>query len=148
MLVLGSVSLLLFSSAVGADTVQAQDCFRLALALADMNLAGWGGLVNSTACCQNPFLVSGLAFTCDGRGRITTLELSGLGSRGTKGQRLSPHLGLLDGLVHLKISDCGVVGVIPDGSLPASLERLDLDNNALEGAVPASLGSLVNLQVL
>ncbi|KAJ3301401.1 hypothetical protein HDV03_000870, partial [Kappamyces sp. JEL0829] len=81
-------------------------------------------------------------------GRITTLELSGLGSRGTKGQRLSPHLGLLDGLVHLKISDCGVVGVIPDGSLPASLKRLDLDNNALEGAVPASLGSLVNLQVL
>ena len=84
--------------------------------------------------------------TADGpEGRVTGLDLSGLGLNG----RIPSDLGRLDRLVSLSLPRNRLTGRIPPelGDL-ASLEHLNLNFNALTGVIPPSLAKLENLKDL
>ena len=78
-------------------------------------------------------------------GRVTAVDLSGLGVRGT----VAADLGGLDALERLDLSANALSGPIPAelGGL-AALEVLDVSLNTLSGPIPAQLGGLANLRVL
>lgn len=58
-----------------------------------------------------------------------------------------PDLGVLKNLYYLDGSDNGFSGELP-AVLPASLVQLSMRNNSFEGAIPGTVGNLVNLQVM
>lgn len=69
---------------------------------------------------------------------------------GVQGNKLSgelPDLGQLGSLNLLDASDNAISGVLP-ATLPASLVEFIMRNNQLEGNIPASVTSMVNLQVM
>ncbi|XP_042510872.1 uncharacterized protein At1g24485-like [Macadamia integrifolia] len=51
-------------------------------------------------------------------------------------------------VIDLYLSGYGLSGTIPDFSSMDALQTIDLQNNSLTGEIPASLGSLTNLQLL
>ena len=78
--------------------------------------------------------------TVDGpKGRVTRLDLAGLGLNG----RIPPELGDLASLEHLNLSDNALTGGIPPelGKL-TDLRTLELAGNALTGRIPSELGEL------
>ena len=102
-------------------------------------------------------------------GRVTGLDLSGIGLNGKLPPALSnlaslerlilndnqlsgpipPELARLTGLTHLHLNDNGLSGAIP-AQLQGltSLKELNLASNRLSGTVPAELGNLTNLTLL
>ena len=81
----------------------------------------------------------------DGRGRVASLHLEGLGLNG----RIPAELGRLDRLVSLALHRNRLTGPIPAelGNL-AGLRRLSLSFNALTGIIPPELAGLGNLDEL
>ncbi|TVU02251.1 hypothetical protein EJB05_52245, partial [Eragrostis curvula] len=106
-------------------------------------LASWGGNGgNATGPC------GWRGVTCGSRGRrrgrVTALDLRGLGLAGS----IAPSS--LAGLTYLRQLDLAenrLTGGVPT-LLPPSLEHLNLSYNALHGPVPPALGSLRRLQEL
>ena len=83
--------------------------------------------------------------TAGPEGRITGLDLAGLGLNG----RIPSDLGRLDRLASLSLQRNRLSGPIPPelGAL-TSLERLNLSYNALTGGIPPELAKLENLEEL
>ena len=83
--------------------------------------------------------------TAGPEGRVTELQLAGLGLNG----RIPSDLGRLDRLGSLSLQRNRLTGAIPPelGDL-GSLEHLDLSYNALTGGIPPELAMLENLEEL
>ncbi|TVU32317.1 hypothetical protein EJB05_24042, partial [Eragrostis curvula] len=104
-------------------------------------LASWGGGNASAPCGWR-------GVTCGARGRrrgrVTALDLRGLGLAGS----IAPSsLAGLTCLRQLDLSNNSLTGGVPSPLWPF-LGRLDLSNNSLSGTVPPTLGSLRRLQLL
>lgn len=114
-------------------------------------LASWGGdgggNHNQSASPAPPCGWSGVTCGVRGRrrGRVTALDLRGLGLAGAIASPSS--LSALTYLRRLDLSQNHLCGGVPTSLLP-SLEYLNLSRNALQGAVPSELGSLRRLRVL
>ncbi|KAK3156719.1 hypothetical protein QOZ80_2AG0110950 [Eleusine coracana subsp. coracana] len=102
-------------------------------------LASWAGGNASGPCGWH-------GVTCGARGRrrgrVTALDLRGLGLAGSVGSSLSG----LTYLRRLDLAENRLSGGVPS-PLPPSLEHLNLSHNALHGTVPPELGSLRRLQM-
>ncbi|TVU32318.1 hypothetical protein EJB05_24043, partial [Eragrostis curvula] len=108
-------------------------------------LASWGGGGGGNASAA-PCGWRGVTCGARGRrrGRVTALDLRGLGLSGS----IAPSS--LAGLTYLRRLDLAenrLTGGVPS-PLPPSLERFNLSHNALQGPVPTTLGSLRRLQTL
>ncbi|KAK6228611.1 hypothetical protein SCA6_000951 [Theobroma cacao] len=59
-------------------------------------------------------------------------------------------IGVLNSLKTLSLSDCGLIGTLPDRGWCdlKNLEELDISRNALQGNLPSCLGNLTSLRVL
>lgn len=83
--------------------------------------------------------------TKEGKSRVTSLALDGVGYKGY----LHPAIGNLTELTELDVTGNAFHGSIPESIAGLSkLTRLDLSQNMLSGPLPLSLGKLGSLQVL
>ncbi|XP_042392334.1 leucine-rich repeat receptor-like serine/threonine-protein kinase BAM1 [Zingiber officinale] len=99
-------------------------------------LAAWG---NATNHC------SWSCVTCDSRGSVVALDLSGRNLSGL----LPPAVGRLRFLFHLSVAGNSFSGAIPpELSFLTSLRYLNLSNNIFNGSFPPALGRLARLRVL
>ena len=82
------------------------------------------------------------------RGKVTAIELSGNGLRGTLGT-LVPEIIQLPELKSLWLDDNHLTGTIPiELTGLTELTSLALANNDLSGRIPAEIGSIISLQLL
>uniref|UniRef100_A0A0E0RHK0 Receptor kinase-like protein Xa21 n=1 Tax=Oryza rufipogon TaxID=4529 RepID=A0A0E0RHK0_ORYRU len=112
-------------------------------------LASWGGSSGSNHSASPATPCGWCGVTCGvrgrSRGRVTALDLRGLGLGGAIVAQSS--LSSLTYLRWLDLSQNRLCGGVPT-PLPLSLEYLNLSCNALQGAVSSELGSLRRLRIL
>ncbi|XP_052195100.1 probable inactive leucine-rich repeat receptor kinase XIAO [Diospyros lotus] len=118
------------------------------LSLSGNSLAGWvpasiGSFSNlEELCLDNNKLQGTIPSALNGLNNLKRLELQGNNFTGA-----FPDLGQLGNLYYLDASDNAISGALP-ATLPASLVELALRNNQIEGNIPASVQNTVYLQVL
>lgn len=80
-------------------------------------------------------------------GNITSLKKLAIGYNLFSSTRLAPELGNLTNLEELWISDCGLIGPIPEsfGGLQR-LRNLDISNNGLSGSLPSQVFELKSIE--
>ncbi|XP_074567705.1 uncharacterized protein LOC141824339 [Curcuma longa] len=136
------LSLLLPPSKVAAGGDYGKDhsvLLSIKIDLADSGAAALAAWDNATDHCSWP------AVTCDSRGAVVALDLSGRNLSGL----LPSSVGGLRFLFHLSVAANSLSGPIPpELSLLTSLRYLNLSNNIFNGSFAPSLGRLARLRVL